>query len=181
MKTVFRLAAIAAVLAASAAAHADVTYTYTGNDFTDGAMSPYSTSDHLSGILKFTAALGSNFSYKQVFPISFSFTGGVAGDAVTSFDGGGGFYAQTDATGVIDGWYIAGSPVSSNNYIQSQFTRYDGAQFDYFKNNGNSASVTGNAGHWDVTVAAVPEPETYALMLAGLGALGMVARRRKSQ
>lgn len=30
-------------------------------------------------------------------------------------------------------------------------------------------------------VAAIPEPETYALMLAGLGALGFVARRRKSQ
>lgn len=30
------------------------------------------------------------------------------------------------------------------------------------------------------SVAAVPEPETYALLLAGLGALGFVARRRKS-
>ena len=28
-------------------------------------------------------------------------------------------------------------------------------------------------------VAAVPEPQTYALMLAGLGALGIVTRRRK--
>jgi hypothetical protein len=32
----------------------------------------------------------------------------------------------------------------------------------------------------DAPVPGVPEPETYALMLAGLGVLGFVARRRKS-
>lgn len=30
-----------------------------------------------------------------------------------------------------------------------------------------------------LNVAAVPEPETYALILAGLGAIGFIARRRK--
>jgi hypothetical protein len=30
-------------------------------------------------------------------------------------------------------------------------------------------------------VSAVPEPEIYAMMLAGLGLMGFVARRRKQQ
>jgi hypothetical protein len=32
-----------------------------------------------------------------------------------------------------------------------------------------------------VTIAAVPEPETYALMLAGLALMGGIARRRRNQ
>jgi hypothetical protein len=32
-----------------------------------------------------------------------------------------------------------------------------------------------------VRVSAVPEPETYAMMIAGLGLMGYVARRRKTQ
>jgi hypothetical protein len=33
----------------------------------------------------------------------------------------------------------------------------------------------------DFTAAPIPEPETYALMLAGLGAVGFVARQRRKQ
>lgn len=36
-----------------------------------------------------------------------------------------------------------------------------------------------NRGSLSVSIAPVPEPETYALMMAGLGVLGAVARRRK--
>ena len=32
-----------------------------------------------------------------------------------------------------------------------------------------------------VTISAVPEPETYAMLLAGLGLMGAIARRRRNQ
>ena len=33
---------------------------------------------------------------------------------------------------------------------------------------------------YNITVAAVPEPESYAMLLAGLGLMGAIARRRKN-
>lgn len=43
----------------------------------------------------------------------------------------------------------------------------------------SGTGATGGIGATSV-MAPVPEPETYALMLAGLGALGFVAKRRKA-
>ena len=43
---------------------------------------------------------------------------------------------------------------------------------------GTSGSYAGNIGLKTVNVSAIPEPETYAMMLAGLGLLGFSARRR---
>ncbi len=48
-----------------------------------------------------------------------------------------------------------------------------------FKAVGTSDSYGGSLDA--VSVTAVPEPETYALLLAGLGAIGFVARRRRGQ
>ena len=41
------------------------------------------------------------------------------------------------------------------------------------------SGVGGYGGYY--TVTAVPEPETYAMFLAGLGALALIASRRRSQ
>lgn len=48
----------------------------------------------------------------------------------------------------------------------------------------NDSAGTASLGDWDdmvigVNIAAIPEPETYAMLLAGLGLMGFVARRRK--
>ncbi len=41
-------------------------------------------------------------------------------------------------------------------------------------------TLTGATHGFLLSVAAVPEPETYAMLLAGLGMLGVVARRRRN-
>jgi hypothetical protein len=41
-----------------------------------------------------------------------------------------------------------------------------------------NVTLTSDAGR---SVAAIPEPETYAMLVAGLGLLGFTARRRKQQ
>lgn len=53
--------------------------------------------------------------------------------------------------------------------------------------NGNGSIGVGEYGEWSVNAAAgtitfmnpVPEPETYAMLLAGLGLMGAIARRRR--
>lgn len=56
-------------------------------------------------------------------------------------------------------------------YLYSMFGAKGG---NYAENDGFEEWAVRNP-----TVAAIPEPETYALMMAGLGAMGFVARRRK--
>ncbi|HZX27551.1 MAG TPA: FxDxF family PEP-CTERM protein [Telluria sp.] len=52
---------------------------------------------------------------------------------------------------------------------------------DYaIKVSGNANGTHGGSYGFDMQLAAVPEPETYAMLLAGLGLVGFAARRRNT-
>jgi len=74
-------------------------------------------------------------------------------------------------------------------YDLSYTSPIDVSDFDFFSTGGGngaflSAAQVMRIGPLDDGsgyVGAVPEPETYAMMLAGLGLMGFVARRRRRQ
>lgn len=96
-----------------------------------------------------------------------------SGSASTSFD-------LTDQD-ILDIHFDGAGKDPASTYLTLWFASYDGGAFGY----GGGAGITSLYWDADATVkltyhyaAAVPEAETYALMLAGLGLVGFAARRR---
>jgi hypothetical protein len=70
-------------------------------------------------------------------------------------------------TGAVDVWTVAGDNLVAGDY--------------YLRVDGNVVSGEGASFGGAVMLAPVPEPETYGMMLGGLGVLGFLARRRQSR
>lgn len=80
-----------------------------------------------------------------------------------------------------DSVFGGGISFVQNGNAWSLLPQYPVAAGNYFINIvGTPSSVSLISVTASSTVPAVPEPETYALMLAGLGAIGFVATRRRS-
>jgi hypothetical protein len=85
-------------------------------------------------------------------------------------------FSLFDASGSI----LGGTQLSSGVSDQWSFNYNDLAAGTYYVQ--VSGSVLSNASgkyYADIALAPVPEPETYGMMLAGLGVVGFMARRRK--
>jgi len=117
----------------------------------------------------------------------------------------GGFETITSLTGTVNGLSIIAllnpgntggndnkfSPTGNHlNFNGFSFRTQDGSTFDnwnlYYSNADSTyklfAASKANVKYWgDFNVTAVPEPETYAMLLAGLGVIGAMSRRKKAQ
>lgn len=69
-------------------------------------------------------------------------------------------------SGAIDVWTLSGDSLAAGNY--------------YVQVSGSLISATSGAFGGAAMLAPVPEPVTYGMLLAGLGLVGFMARRRKA-
>ncbi len=103
----------------------------------------------------------------------------------------GGFIASTGANGTntvdpslsyASGTVLTGSDAVSktplqngSGYINLAFNDTGGHELFGF------ATLDGTGGLASITYAAIPEPSTWALLIAGAGVLGVATRRRRRQ
>ncbi len=129
-----------------------------------GSLPRWSNADGLIGSLLYTATTDAQVpAYSIGTQISSLFP---------SYTQGG----LTAAYGTLVGQIGSGSFFSIGTSFTGTASITGTLKLFYFDSNNSD-----NTGSVMATVTAVPEPETYAMMVAGLGLMGAVARRRKAK
>ncbi len=173
--------AILLVACISGPATAQVTYDYTGNNFTT-TVGAYTTTDFLSGQLTLGSALADNFN-GFVTPTAFSFSDGIQTLTNSTPLAQAGFLLITDATGAITQWQWLVKAVSGAEMLSIGLgaSGVDGTVLA----DGVSHATSGSPGVWSpaTTLNAAPEidPSSAASGLVVLVGGLLVFRGRRQQ
>ena len=170
-------------------AYYDLT-SYNGYNFTNGALinqDYYTKSGYKNGTISGTNTLF-NYYNKE---LSITKTGGGLFDLTSAFmtaaweDG-----IVVNVTGWLNGQKVNSVNISLNTTTPGSATQFNFAGIDKVTFNtiqrGTYAGYLNTGGQFAIDnlvlnpIAPVPEPSTYAMMFAGLGAIGLMVRRRKA-
>lgn len=159
-------------------------YVTSGSDFPFGYWMANSS---VSKWITPTATQGQTFDASANGTYTYELKFSLAGDNAATAAFAGQFAADNSAVVTLNGKTIG----TSNGFTGWSSFASSGASFNSGLNTldftvTNWAQTSGNPTGLRVeftssSVAAVPEPETYAMLLAGLGLVGFMARRRKAK
>lgn len=132
---------------------------------------------------------GGQLSYSAPITISFFDTANTSVKAVTSsFKIQGDWYPLPGGSVFATAYGVAGNVLGTTSDTDNKIFGVSGPVLQFNIAGIHSVVFSGDTNtvgfdnlEYGVLTAAVPEPETYAMMLAGLGLLGAVARRRKQK
>lgn len=141
------------------------------------ATTPWGTHDTVE--LGFGVGMGAGSLLSDTYTFSLSSLSGVLAVAVSN---DGGVLNLTD--GKVELFKVGNATAIGSFSFDASAVNYSFGALtagDYYYTVSGKVAADAFAGTYQLNsqLAPVPEPETYALMLAGLAAVGFVARRRK--
>ena len=119
------------------------------------------------------------------FSLPTGYAGTASGSSIASFNPTSGaltsFFTSAEFVNITTNSVLLGTTGPSLGFYDVKFTlplALNGTDTYAFRIHGTTLGTGGSYGG-TISVTSVPEPESYALFLAGLGVMGAIARRRR--